>query len=39
MLKQKINTLEILKGKILNLITELINALNIKEVSYNLKVE
>ena len=38
MLKQIINKLKTLKGKLLNLIKELINALNIKKVSYNLRV-
>jgi hypothetical protein len=39
MLKRKIKELETLKGRILNLIKGLINAINIKEVSYNLKVK
>jgi protoporphyrinogen oxidase len=39
MLKWKISKLKTLKGGILNLIKELINALNIKEISYNLKVK
>jgi hypothetical protein len=39
MLKRKINKLKTLNSKILNLIKELINALNINEVSYNLRVK
>jgi hypothetical protein len=38
-LKRKIKELETLKGRTLNLIKGLINAISIKEVSYNLKVE
>jgi protoporphyrinogen oxidase len=38
-LKQKIKELETLKGGTLNLIKGLINAISIKEVSYNLRVE
>jgi hypothetical protein len=38
-LKRKIKELETLKGKTLNLIKWLINAININEVNYNLKVE
>jgi hypothetical protein len=39
MLKWKIKELKTLKGKILNLIKGLINAISIKEVSYNLRVK
>jgi hypothetical protein len=39
MLKRKIKELETLKGKILDLIKGLINAISIKEVSYNLRVK
>jgi hypothetical protein len=39
MLKRKINKLKTLNSKILNLIKELINTLNINEVSYNLRVK
>jgi hypothetical protein len=39
MLKRKIKELKTLKGKTLNLIKELINIINIKEISYNLKVK
>jgi protoporphyrinogen oxidase len=39
MLKRKINKFKTLKGGILNLIIGLINAINIKKVNYNLKVE
>jgi hypothetical protein len=38
-LKRKIKELETLKGGTLNLIKGLINAISIKEVSYNLRVE
>jgi hypothetical protein len=38
-LKRKIKELETLKGKTLNLIKGLTNAISIKEVGYNLKVE
>jgi hypothetical protein len=39
MLKRKIEELETLKGKTLNLIKGLINAISIKEVNYNLRVK
>jgi hypothetical protein len=39
MLKQKIKELKTLKGKILDLIKGLINAISIKEVGCNLRVE
>jgi protoporphyrinogen oxidase len=39
MLKRKIKELKTLKGGILNLIKGLTNIINIKEVSYNLKVK
>jgi hypothetical protein len=39
MLKRKIKELKTLKGRILNLIKGLINAINIKEVGYNLRVK
>jgi hypothetical protein len=38
-LKQKIKELITLKGKILNLIKQLTNSINIKEISYNLRVK
>jgi hypothetical protein len=38
-LKRKIKELKTLKGRTLNLIKGLTNAISIKEVSYNLKVE
>ena len=38
-LKQKIKELKTLKGGTLNLIKGLINAISIKEVSYNLRVK
>jgi hypothetical protein len=38
-LKRKIKELETLRGKILNLIKGLTNAISIKEVGYNLKVK
>jgi hypothetical protein len=38
-LKRKIKELKTLKGKTLNLIKRLINAISIKEVGYNLKVK
>jgi hypothetical protein len=38
-LKQKIKELETLKGKTLNLIKGLTNAISIKEVNYNLRVK
>jgi hypothetical protein len=37
MLKRKINKFKTLKSRTLKLIKELISALNIKEVNYNLK--
>jgi hypothetical protein len=39
MLKRKIEERETLKGKTLNLIKGLINAISIKEVNYNLRVK
>jgi hypothetical protein len=38
-LKRKIKEFKTLKGKTLNLIKRLINAISIKEVGYNLKVK
>jgi hypothetical protein len=38
-LKQKIKELETLKGKTLNLIKGLTNAISIKKVNYNLRVK
>jgi hypothetical protein len=39
MLKRKIKEFKTLKGKTLNLIKGLINAISIKEVNYNLKIK